>query len=177
MRELNHDIRCHAISFAPDLSSDLPKKVKFCTADSDFVIRIYRTNLEDSDTIQEVCGHTSYVNDLVWEPICGKYLASASDDHSCQVYSQNDDYRSRIKFFLKSAAMGVQFHKNQMDKLLVAEKRGTIHVCNIERKQILLSIETSIAPLLCADWCLRNHLTIISLPAGEITIFDLRFPL
>lgn len=176
LRELDNDTRCQAISFAPDSSLDLPKHIKFCTAGADFVVRIFRSNLVDSDTVQEISGHTSYVNDVAWEPNTGKYLASVSDDHSCHIRSQSDDFKSEIIFRFKSPAMAVRWHTERMEKLLVAEKRGTIHVYNIESRQIVLSIETSKAPLVTADWCMRNDLAISSLAAGEISIYDLRFP-
>lgn len=177
LKELNHDVRCHAIAFAPDSSLViLPKNVKFSTADADFKIRIYRSNLQDSDTVQCLTGHTSYVNDLAWEPTNGKYLASVSDDHSCQIRGQHDDFENQIIFRFKSPGMVVRWHPDDLDKLLVAEKRGTIHIYNINSKQITLSIETSKPPLMSADWCPKNHLHVAALAAGEIIIFDLRCP-
>lgn len=154
----------------------LPKSVKFCTAGADFLIRVYRTNLADNDTVQCLNGHTSYVNDLAWEPNSGKYLASVSDDHSCQIRNQKDEFEIQMIFRLKSPGMIVRWHPNDTEKLLVAEKRGTIHIYNIESKQITLSIETTKAPLMSADWCIRNHLLVTALAAGEIIAFDLSYP-
>lgn len=177
LREIDHDTRCHAIAIAPDTSLlTLPKLVKFCTADADFIIRIYRTNLENSDTVQCLKGHTSYVNDVAWEPSTGKFLASVSDDHSCQIRSQKDDFEVQTIFRFKSPGMVVRWHPDDTEKLLVAEKRGTIHIYNIVRKQITLSIETAKAPLMSADWSVKNHLMVTALSAGEIIAFDLRYP-
>lgn len=176
MRELDQDTRSHAVAISPDTSlSMLPKMVKFCTAGADFVIRIYRTNLDDSDTVQEVNRHTSYVNDLAWEP-SGRYLASVSDDHSCQIRSQHDDFKSEVIFRLKSPGMIVRWHSDSNEKVLVAEKRGTIHIFNIESRQIVHSIETSKSPLMGADWCPRNPLLVTALSAGEASVYDLRCP-
>lgn len=176
MRELDQDTRSHAIAVAPDSTlSMLPKLVKFCTAGADFVVRIYRSNLDDSDTVQEVNRHTSYVNDVAWEP-SGKYLASVSDDHSCQIRCQQDDFKSEVIFRLKSPGMIVRWHPETPDKMLVAEKHGIIHIYNIESRQVIHSIETNKSPLMGADWCLRNPLLVTALSAGEATVFDLRCP-
>lgn len=177
MREIEHDIRCHAISFSPETSLvSLPKNVKFCTADADFLIRIYRTNMINNDTIQVLKGHTSYINDVAWEPNHGKYLASASDDHSCQIRSQKDDFECQAIFRFKSAAMAVKWHPENAEKLLVAEKRGIVHIYNVESKQITMSVETNKSPLMSADWHPRNPFLIAAMAVGEVITFDLRCP-
>lgn len=173
---MDQDIRSHAIALAPDTSlSVLPKLVKFAVAGADFVVRIFRSNLDDSDTVQEVNRHTSYANDVAWEP-SGKYLASVSDDHSCQIRSQIDDFKSEIVFRLKSPGTRVRWHPEDPDKVLVAEKRGTIHIYNIDSRQIVHSIDTK-SPLMGADWSLHNPFLVTALAAGEASVFDLRCPL
>lgn len=173
---MDQDIRSHAIAISPDTSlSILPKLVQFCTAGADFVVRIYRSNLHNSDTVQRVNRHTSYVNDVAWDP-CGRYLASVSDDHSCQIRSKRDHFKSEVMFRLKSPGMVVRWHPEGSDKILVAEKRGTIHIFNIESRQNVHSIETFKSPLMGADWCLRNPLLVTALSAGEASVFDLRCP-
>lgn len=175
LRELDQETRCNAIKLAPDTTlSLLPKQIKFCTAGADFRVRIYRSNLDNSDAVQVANKHRSYVNDVSWEPKTGKYLASVSDDHTCKVRRQHDD--SEIVFRFKSPGMIVRWHPDEINKLLVAEKRGTIHIYNVEKRQITFSIEHSKSPLMSADWCPRNHFHIIALGAGEATVFDLRYP-
>ncbi|XP_031640434.1 nucleoporin Nup37 [Contarinia nasturtii] len=177
LRELDQDTRSHAIAFSPETSlSMLPKPtIKFCTAGADFIVRIFRSNLDDNDTVQEVNRHTSYVNDVAWD-LSGKYLASVSDDHSCQIRSQNDDFKSEIIFRLKSPGITVCFHPENPDKVLVAEKRGTIVIFNIENQNAVNSIETNKSPLMGADWNLRNQFLVTSIAAGEASVFDLRCP-
>lgn len=72
--------------------------------------------------------------------------------------------------------MIVRWHPDNVDKLMVAEKRGTIHIYNVEKRQITMSIECPKSPLMSADWCPRNHLFITALGAGEAAVFDLRCP-
>lgn len=177
MRELNQSIRCHAIAFSPETTlSMLPKQVTFCTAGADYLVRIYRHNLVDTDTVQEVNRHTSYINDVAWEINSGKYLASVSDDHSCQIRCQQDNFKSEIVFRLKSAGVAVRWHPEHEEKLLVAEKRGTIHMYNVESRQITISIDSTKVPLLDVDWCWKNQLLVSTLVGGEVAIFDLRCP-
>ena len=153
-----------------------PKVVTFCTAGADFQIRIFRTNLEDKDTVQCLPGHTSYINDLAFEPSMGKYLASVSDDHSCHIRNVQDNYEEKAIFRIKSPGMAVCWHPDEPSKILVAEKRGIIHIYNFVLKQITLSIETSKSPLMSADWCSKNRLFVSALAAGELVTFDLRHP-
>lgn len=148
----------------------------FCTAGADFRLRVFRSNLEDSDTVQILDGHTGYINDVAFEPATGKYLASVSDDHSCKIRSKKDNFESQMVFRFKSPTMAVCWHPDDSEKLLVAEKRGTIHLYNLVGKQITLSIETNKAPLMSADWCSRNRCFVTALVAGEVIAFDLRYP-
>lgn len=180
LKELNNSSRCHAIAFSPETTLlTLPKTVTFCTAGADFRLRIYRTDLQDSNTVQCLDGpdcHTGYINDVSWEPNTGKYLASVSDDHSCQIRSQSENYSVQMVFRFKSPAVSVCWHQDDPDKLLVAEKRGIIHLYNVVARQIILSIETTKAPLMSADWCMRNRSAIVAIAAGEIIAFDTKHP-
>lgn len=169
--------RCHVIAFAPDTSLlSLPKQVTFCVAGSDYRLHIFRSDLQEMDSIQCLQSHTNYVNDVVWEPTKGKYLASVSDDHTCEVRSRDDNFESSIMFRFKSPAMSVHWHPEDIDKFMVAEQRGTIHMINIVARQTILSIETGKAPLMSADWCTRNQLFVTALVAGEVIAYDLRRP-
>lgn len=180
LKELEYNTRCHALAFSPETTLlTLPKMIKFCAAGSDYRLRIYRTDLQDSNTVQclnEPDGHTDYVNDIAFEPNTGKYLASVSDDHSCQIRSQADNYAVQSVFRFKSAGVSVRWHQDDVDKLLVAEKRGIVHIYNVVARQIILSIETVKAPLMSADWCPRNRHAIVILASGEIVSFDTRYP-
>lgn len=180
LKELRYDTRCHAIAFAPETNLlTLPKAVVFCAVGADFRLRIYRSDLCEADTLQCLDNHdahSDYVNDVAWEPNSGKYLASVSDDHSCKIRSAADNYSTHTVFRFKSAAMSVRWHRDDADKLMVAEKRGTIHLYNIVARQIILSIETTKQPLMCADWFARNRCLIVAIAAGEIIAFDTRYP-
>lgn len=175
LKEIANDTRCHAISFAPETSLVvLPKVVKLCYAGSDFLLRILRSDLQNEDSVQELRGHSSYINAVAWDPE-GKYLASVSDDHTCIIWNSHDEFESKmVLFFLKSAGMTVKWHPDDSEKILVAEKKGTIHMYNVVSQQIVLSIETPKVPLMSADWSISNRMQITALAAGEIFTWDLR---
>lgn len=181
LRDISYDTRCHALAFSPETTLlTLPKAVTFCAAGSDFRLRIYRSDLQESDTVQcldtGVDVHTGYINDVAWEPNTGKYLASVSDDHSCQIRGQSENYAVQVVFRFKSPAVAVRWHYDDADKLLVAEKRGIVHLYNVPARQIILSIETTKAPLMNADWSIRNRNAIVVVAAGEIIAYDTRYP-
>lgn len=76
-------------------------------------------------------GHTSYINAVAWDPE-GRYLASVSDDNSCIIWTNNDEQCSEHSLFpLKSAGMSVKWHPDDSEKILVAEKKGVIHMYNV----------------------------------------------
>lgn len=72
--------------------------------------------------------------------------------------------------------MAVKWHQDDSEKILVAEKKGVIHMYNVISQQIVLSIETKKAPLMSADWSLSNRLHIAAIASGEIIRWDLRHP-
>lgn len=147
-----------------------------CSAGADFNLRIFRCDLDKTDTVQTLKGHTNYINAIAWDPEC-KYLASVSDDHSCIIWNNHDDFETKsILFFLKSAGMAVKWHQDDSEKILVAEKKGVIHMYNVISQQIVLSIDTKKSPLMSADWSLSNRLYVAALVAGEIVRWDLRHP-
>lgn len=174
LKELYHESRCHAITFAPETSlAVLPKVVTFCAAGADFILRIYRSDLQNSDTIQQLKGHTSYINDVAWEPE-GEYLASVSDDHTCIIWNARDNFETVTNFCLTSAGMSVKWHPEEIGKMLVAEKNGIIHIYNAKSQQVIMSLESPKIPLMCADWALSNRLFITAVAGGDVFTWDLR---
>uniref|UniRef100_A0A1B0FLK1 Nucleoporin Nup37 n=1 Tax=Glossina morsitans morsitans TaxID=37546 RepID=A0A1B0FLK1_GLOMM len=133
VRDIHHETRCHALCFSPDTSlMIIPKNVTLCAAGSDFLLRIFRTDLENPDTVQTLKGHTNYVNEISWSNEC-EFLAS----------------------------------------VMVAEKKGAIHMYNVRSQQSVISVECPKIPLLTADWALNNYHIITALSGGEIVTFDM----
>lgn len=152
----------------------LPKAVKFCAAGADFHLRIFRSSLDERpDTVLQVKGHTGYVNDVAWDPE-RRFLASVSDDHTCIIWTDADDCDTRSVFRLRSAGMSVRWHAEDTEKVLVAEKRGTVYVFNVLTQQAVLSVEAPRAPLRCADWSAANRWQVVALAGGDVVIWCMR---
>ncbi|KAM7341847.1 nuclear pore complex protein Nup37 [Cochliomyia hominivorax] len=173
LKDIYHESRCHALCFAPETSLvAIPKTVTFCAAGADFLLRVYRTDLQNADTVQTLKAHTNYVNDISWDNE-GEFLASVSDDHSCKIWSLESHYENVITFCLSSAGMSVKWHPEEPHKVLVAEKKGVVHMYNVKSQQAIVSLETPKVPLMSADWSLNNCHFITALAGGEIITWDL----
>lgn len=120
-------------------------------------------------------GHTNYVNAIAWDPE-GKYLASVSDDHSCIIWNNQEDFKTKNVFLLRSAGVSVKWNYEDSEKILVAEKRGIIHMYNVVSQQTVLSVESAKSPLVSADWSISNRLHIVALAGDELLTWNLRHP-
>ncbi|XP_070534634.1 nucleoporin Nup37-like [Ptychodera flava] len=88
---------------------------RFCTAGADSKLRLFSSHLKSEDTVTVMDGHTSYVNDVVFEPTEGQQIASVSDDHTCRVWGL--DGLQRACFPLYSPGMSVCWHPDEPAKV------------------------------------------------------------
>jgi len=172
LRQFHHGSRPTALAWSPESSLvDIPKVVRLCTAGADKKIRILHSDLKQEDTVKEVCGHTDYINSLIYEPEKGEHIASASDDHTCRVWGAADGAQKAC-FPLSSPGMAVCWHTEDPLKLMVAEKSGTIRFFSITNQQPILSLDCGTTPLLAADWSSSNLLRVAAIAAGDWFLFD-----
>lgn len=150
----------------------LPKVVVLCAAFSDYNLGIFNSDLKDVDTLRILRGHSSYINDIDWEPE-GKYLATASDDHSLILWDCRDNYNTARRLPFDSSVTACRFHANDKDKLLIGTKNGVIRYYNIQTDQNIISFETSL-PLMGIDWAPSNYLIIAAISGSEVSIWNLR---
>ncbi|XP_005178865.1 nucleoporin Nup37 [Musca domestica] len=173
LKDIYNESRCHSLAFHPETSlMSVPKTVTFCSAGADFILRIFRTDLQNADTVQALKAHTNYVNDIAWDTE-GEFLASVSDDHSCKIWSSESHYENVITFCLSSAGMSVKWHPEEPHKVLVAEKKGVVHLYNVRSQQAIISLEAPRGPLMSADWSLNNCHFITALAYGDVVTWDL----
>ncbi|XP_001359989.3 nucleoporin Nup37 [Drosophila pseudoobscura] len=164
-----------AITFSPDTSlNSTPNNVTFCAAlGTD--MKIFRTDVDQYNTFDTLKGHTDYVNDISW--VCeGVFLASVSDDFTCRFWSTAAEAENVITFCLSSAGMSIKSHPDDNEKVLVAEKRGIIHLYNVRQNQTVLSVESPKFPLMSADWAQSNRLFVSALAGGDVITWDLNRP-
>ncbi|EDV91279.1 nucleoporin Nup37 [Drosophila grimshawi] len=178
------DTRCHKIAFSPDTSLNAkPSKVTVCAAIGKCEIRLFQTDLNEKSDVISLNGHSDYVNDIAW--VCdGELLASVSDDYTCRFWDITTDMqmgttniKNIITFCLSSAGMSIKSHPDEPNKVLVAEKRGIIHLYNVRSKQTVVSVESPKFPLMSADWAQSNRLFVTALAGGDIVTWDLSRPL
>ncbi|KAH8414175.1 hypothetical protein KR222_011224 [Zaprionus bogoriensis] len=170
------DARCRAIAFSPDTSLNCsPNKVTICAAIGQRDLKLFFTDLNEYNTEQSLRGHGDYVNDVAW--VCeGDLLASVSDDFTCRFWNISSNFENVITFCLSSAGMSVKCHPEDPNKVLVAEKRGIIHLYNVLSKQTVMSVESPKFPLMSADWAQSNRLFVTALAGGDLVTWDLSRP-
>ncbi|EDW67126.1 nucleoporin Nup37 [Drosophila virilis] len=172
----DEDARCHKIAFSPDTSLNCtPNKVTICTSIGKCGMTLFHTNLNQFSSVQSLRGHSNYVNDIAW--VCeGELLASVSDDFTCKFWNVTTTFENVITFCLSSAGVSIKSHPEDPNKVLVAEKRGIIHLYNVRSKQTVVSVESPKFPLMSADWANSNRLFVTALAGGDIVTWDLSRP-
>uniref|UniRef100_T1H2Z3 Uncharacterized protein n=1 Tax=Megaselia scalaris TaxID=36166 RepID=T1H2Z3_MEGSC len=115
--------------------------------------------MHNTDRVQELKGHTSYINDIAWDH-CGEYIASVSDDQSCIVWHNEDNFD--------------QMAHDDLAKLMIAEKSGIIKMYNVKTEQAIMSLESNNIPLMNADWSIHNRFIVTGIGAGNVITWDLR---
>merc|ERR1712179_472011 len=151
----HHDTRVQAMAWSPKTSLMVaPKVVEFCTSGTDHKVRLFTSDLEEVQ-VRVLKGHTDYINSLVFEP-------------------ENGECTTTLNF--KSPVMSVQWHQEELGKVLVGQKSGIISLFNSLTLQPILSVDCGIAPLLSTDWCHSNALLLTAAVSTELVIFDLSTP-
>ncbi|KAK9752536.1 WD domain, G-beta repeat [Popillia japonica] len=119
--EFQHNVICTNTFLSAETALNIvPVNIQFCTAGVDFKLRIFKGNLSDDNTCQELVGHTSYINDLNYDPE-NIYIVSVSDDHTARIWTVGDNKQLAV-FNLTSPGMSTCWHKDDSSKLLIAEK-------------------------------------------------------
>lgn len=169
-----HGVRVDAIAWSPETRLDkLPQVIRFCTAAADRKLRLWTSDLQNRHEcdMKVMEGHTSYINQLVFEPTEGKQIASVSDDHTCRLW--NLDGNETTSFTLRSPGVSVCWHPEDAFKLMVAEKKGTIRFYDLVTQHAILSLDSGQVPLMSADWCLTNTIKVGAVAANDWVIWDI----
>jgi len=173
MKEIHHDTRVQALAWSPKTSLMVaPKVVEFCTSGTDHKIRLFSSDLVEVQ-VRVLKGHTDYINSLVFEPEKGDQIMTGSDDHTAKLW-ENGECTSTLYF--KSPVMSVQWHQEELGKVLVGQKSGIISLFNSLSLQPILSVDCGVAPLLSTDWSHSNALLITAAVSTELVMFDLSTP-
>ncbi|XP_035003843.1 nucleoporin Nup37 [Hippoglossus stenolepis] len=171
LRAFHHELRVDALAWSPESRLDRIPTIRFCTAAADRKLRLLTSDLQDRHEVKVMEGHTSYINHLVFEPSEGKQIASVSDDHTCRVWDL--DGNESITLRLRSPGISVCWHPEEVFKLMVAEKKGTIRFYDLVTQQAILSLDCGQSPLMSADWCLTNTIKVGAVAGNDWLIWDI----
>ncbi len=76
-------------------------------------------------------GHRDYINCIAFHPVEGEpQIVSGSDDHTLALWDSNSGQRLQRMTF-DHPVMSVMWHPEEISKLMIAEKNGTLHIFNI----------------------------------------------
>ncbi|KFB50084.1 AGAP011887-PA-like protein [Anopheles sinensis] len=177
LKDIHHECLPRCVAFAPETSLVvIPKVVILATASSDNKIRIFKTDLDDNkknDTVQILKGHRSQVNHVSWDPD-GEFLASCSDDKTCQLWECAEGYKKGPTFEFESAVMVSKWHPEEPGHLLIAEKSGALYIYNVRAKTSILTVQTDTNPLTHMDWSLNNSSYVAAMATGIMYLWDLQ---
>lgn len=171
LRAFHHEVRVDALAWSPVSHLDQIPIIRLCTAAADRRLRLLTSDLQDKHEVKVLEGHTSYINHLVFEPIEGKQIASVSDDHTCRVWDVDGNEHSTLR--LSSPGISVCWHPEDVFKLMVAEKKGTIRFYDLVNQQAILSLDCGQSPLMSADWCLTNTIKVGAVAGNDWLIWDI----
>lgn len=119
-------------------------------------------------------GHKDYINSICYETD-GGILASVSDDHTCKLWTVEENEKCISTFYLTSPGMSVCCLSEKPGKLLVGEKNGLIHMYGIRSQQAIMSLDANIIPLMSIDWK-SNPLKVAAMAAGKLILWDISKP-
>ncbi|CAL8322977.1 unnamed protein product [Lota lota] len=171
LRAFHLDVRIDCLAWSPESRLDRLPTIRLCTASPDRKLRLLSSDLKDRHEVKLMEGHSSYINQLVFEPTEGKQIASVSDDHTCRVWDL--DGNETINFRLRSPGVSVCWHPEEVYKLMVAEKKGTIRFYDLVTQQAILSLDCGHSPLMSADWCLANTIKVGGVAGSDWLIWDI----
>ncbi|KAH6923701.1 hypothetical protein HPB50_005171 [Hyalomma asiaticum] len=128
VQEFEHSVPLQDIAWSPSTSfMPEPVCIRFATASLDNEVRIFSSDLTENE-VNVLSGHRGLVNAVAFEQQTGEALASVGDDNSCRIWGLDGAQQARIA--LRSAGTAVVWHPEELGKLLVAEKCGTLRLYN-----------------------------------------------
>lgn len=176
IKEFHHLCPVTSITWSPLASSDtVPKVCKFATAGVDGKIRIYNSDLANSDNILELNGHSDSVNSIAFQPdMEEKLLISTSDDFTCKIWSTEDGKLLKT-IPLSSPGMAVRFNMTEPTKFFILEKSGLIRIFSTFNFSPITSVSGQFSqdPSLDADWSPTDPFLLASSSGGKIQKWNL----
>ena len=140
-----------------------PFQLIFATVCLDHNIRLFTLNNQMEVTMVTIGKHTTFINDIAFEPTTGSILATTGDDNKCRIWNVGDDCEGDGDMAehcipLTSPGKAVRWNSSDVGKLLVAEQNGCIRMYDASNYAPLFSLTCSIpsSGLTSCDWSLVN---------------------
>jgi len=177
IREFHHPSPITHLAWSPLSSDSMPKLCRIATAGSDSKIRIYNSNLAQSEDVMELCGHTDTINSVAFHPDPEEnFLVSCSDDFTCKIWSTSDG--TLLKTIpLNSPGMAIRFNAMESSKFLVLEKSGLVWIVSMTADLTpITSLSNSYChqdPCLDADWSATDPSRVVTALGGRILYWNL----
>ncbi|KAF7229363.1 nucleoporin Nup37 isoform X1 [Nothobranchius furzeri] len=172
LRAFHHELQVEVLAWSPESQLNRIPTIRLCTAAADRKLRLLTSDLQERHEVKAMEGHTSYINHLVFEPTEGKQIASVSDDHTCRLWDLEGNETCVLR--LRSPGVSVCWHPEEICKLMVAEKKGTIRFYDLVTQQAILSLDSGhCGPLMSADWCLTNTIKVGGVAGTDWLVWDI----
>jgi len=174
LTDMNHKVAATNVAWSPKTSMlNHPVGIIFCTSSIDFKLRVFTVDNKMKVDVNNLGEHSSFINDISYEPIHGKEIASVGDDKKCRVWSVEESKQIAC-IPLTSAGKTVNFNINDPGKLLVGEENGRIRMYDTATYQPIFSLQ-SVQPstgLISCDWSLVNTTKIGAVIGKQWLIWD-----
>jgi WD40 repeat protein len=149
----------------------LARNFMFAAAHTNF-ISIYHVYEDDTSSCIARLENNGYINSV---DFCEDFLASGSDDQNCKIYSVKDEFSLEICLNFSAAVTGVKFNAEEVNKLLISVKNGSIFIYCLKVRQSLYSFYSA-APLMNVDWSIKNPCYVAAIVADQVFYFDISKP-
>ncbi|XP_076466932.1 nucleoporin Nup37-like [Babylonia areolata] len=167
--QMDHGVAC--LAWSPKTSiSMLDKHLCFAAACDDHNVRVFTSDLKETNSTQVLKGHTDFVNAVTFNPNEEDQLASTGDDLTCRVWSGGEGDSAVLK--LTAPGMSVCWHCDDPLKLMVAQKDGIIRFFSLSNQQPIKSLSCGVSPLMDCDWSKHNYLLVGAVAGSDWIVFD-----
>ncbi|KAL5475608.1 hypothetical protein EMCRGX_G025441 [Ephydatia muelleri] len=134
--------------------------------------KIWTLSIDPHNTEQKVLeGCVGTVNSLACHPTTEGLMASTGDDQTCQVWDLGTG-QVGTTFRLTSSGVAVCWSPFEATQLMVAEKNGRIRFYDLCTNTPVMSLATSVPPLIDAHWSPSNSLMVGCVASGRWYLWD-----
>lgn len=150
----------------------------FCTADlSKDSVRTLDSDLSSYVKTTETKIEADIIYKIAYDHQNGDYIAFTADN-SCYLWDCEES-ELKAQFLLQTSGLGICWHRDEKNKLMVAERSGLIRIYNLDTLRpmyTLISMDPSNdsvnLSLLSFDWCQTNPEIVIATTRSDIIFWN-----